>query len=112
MALQRAAEHHHRQRLVELHRRDGGEGAISQLRYADLHLRGAVADVEADRQAGLRRRRPQPIPGRIGDAKLERTDDRAAVTELRATFELSGGGLGRERRQHRQHAQPGAIEAR
>ena len=61
---------------------------------------------------GLCRRRPQRLPGGVGDAELERADDGTAVAELGDALELSDRRLGRVGRQHRQHAEPARGRAR
>ena len=109
MALERPGEDHRRQRLVELHRRHRGERRHLPAHVGDLERRGAVADVEADRQARRRGRRPQRLPGGVGDAKLERADDRAAVAVRGAALELGDRRRRGVRRQHRQHAEAVAI---
>ena len=107
MPLERAAEHHGRERLVELQRQQRRERR--RLPLADLVAelrRRAALDVEADRQARVLRRGPQPVPRRVADVDVEHADDRAAVAERRAALELGGRGLGRVAGQEREHAQP------
>ena len=81
MPLERAREHHRRERLVELQRQQRRERR--RLPFSDLVAelrRGPAPDVEADRQPGVLRGRPEPVPSRIADVDVEDTDDRAPVT--------------------------------
>ena len=78
---ERAAEHHRRQRLVELqrqHRRERGRLPLAEP-VAEVRP-GSVLDVEADRQAGVLARRPRagPRPGRRCRSRTRRRSRRDA----------------------------------
>jgi hypothetical protein len=93
--LERTREQHRGERLVELQGKDRRErGRLPLAHLVSQSRPRAPLEVEADRQAGLVRGRPEPVPCAIGEIDVEDVEDHPTVADARAPLQFSRSRFG------------------